>query len=62
MDCRLDDTHFTLLGFDVNNVGYNTDDDGSKGSSYGKYRYGNDDDYNYRYGNNGNDFDCYDDA
>ena len=52
------------VAYDLNNVGYNTDDDASKGSAYGTYRYGYDDDYNYaNYGvEHGNDFDCYDDA
>lgn len=55
------------VAYDVNNWGYNLDDDANKGSSYGTYRYGVDDDYkyNYYYGNGyeqGEDFDCYDDA
>ena len=45
------------VAHDLENVGYNTDDDASKGSNYGNY---NTDDDN----NNGgySDFDCYDDA
>lgn len=55
------------VAYDVNNWGYNLDDDANKGSAYGTYRYGYDDDYryNYYYGNGnaqGSDFDCYDDA
>lgn len=51
------------VAYDLNNVGYNADDDASKGSAYGTYRYGYDDDYQYNYYNvQGNDFDCYDDA
>ena len=54
------------VAYDVNNYGYNFDDDANKGSNYGTYTYGYDDDYryNYYYGGNaqGNDFDCYDDA
>lgn len=52
------------VAHDLNNYGYNTDDDASHGSSYGSYRYGYDDDYKwYYYGQNkGSDFDCYDDA
>jgi len=55
------------VAYDVNNYGYNFDDDAMKGSSYGTYTYGYDDDYryNYYYGNGnaqGSDFDCYDDA
>ena len=55
------------VAYDVNNYGYNFDDDSRKGSAYGTYTYGYDDDYRYNYyygqGNvQGNDFDCYDDA
>ena len=53
------------VAYDLNNVGYNVDDDASRGSSYGTYRYGYDDDYSFNYyygGNAGDDFDCYDDA
>lgn len=56
------------IAYDVNNYGYFADDDGAKGSSYGTYRYGFDDDYRYEYYKNkygddyafGSDFDCYD--
>lgn len=54
------------VAHDLNNYGNNADDDASRGSSYGKYRYGYDDDYAWWYwgywGYKGNDFDCYDDA
>lgn len=49
------------VAYDLNNVGYNVDDDSMKGSSYNTYNYGYDDDANQ--GNyDQNDFDCYDDA
>jgi hypothetical protein len=52
------------VAYDLNNVGYNADDDASRGSAYGTYTYGYDDDYNYNnYAvDNGKDFDCYDQA
>jgi len=52
------------VAYDLNNVGYNADDDASRGSAYGTYRYGYDDDYTWNYygQNKGDDFDCYDDA
>jgi hypothetical protein len=51
------------VAYDLNNVGYNANDDASKGSAYGTYTYGYDDYYyKYYYGNKGADFDCYDDA
>lgn len=52
------------VSYDLNNVGYNADDDASRGSAYGTYTYGYDDDYNYNnYGvDHGSDFDCYDRA
>jgi hypothetical protein len=54
------------VAYDRHNYGYGTSDSSYRGSSYGKYRYGYDDDYawsNYyssKY--SGSDFDCYDDA
>jgi hypothetical protein len=55
------------VAHDLDNYGYNVNDDASRGSNYGKYRYGYDDDYvwrywGYYYANKGADFDCYDDA
>jgi hypothetical protein len=54
------------VAHDLNNYGYNADDDASRGSSYGTYRYGYDDDYAWwywgYYQSKGYDFDCYDDA
>lgn len=51
------------VAYDLDNVGYNTNDDVSKGSAYNTYRYGYDDyAYQYYYSNKGADFDCYDDA
>ena len=51
------------VAYDLDNVGYNTNDDVSKGSAYNTYRYGYTDDYfQYYYSNKGADFDCYDDA
>jgi hypothetical protein len=54
------------IAYDLNNYGYEVNDDNYRGSSYGTYRYGFDDDYawNYYYSkkNMGDDFDCYDDA
>lgn len=54
------------VAYDRNNYGYNVDDDNYRGSSYGTYRYGYDDDYswNYYYSKKygGADYDCYDDA
>jgi len=48
------------VAYDLNNVGYNADDDSMRGSSYNTYTYGYDDDGgNY---NQQEDFDCYDDA
>jgi hypothetical protein len=44
------------LAHDLNNVGYNYDDDSMHGSSYGTYNYGYDDD-GYSYGDAA-DFDC----
>lgn len=51
------------VAYDLNNVGYNADDDASKGSSYWTYQNGYDDNnYNGNANANGDDFDCYDDA
>lgn len=52
------------VAYDLNNVGYNADDDASRGSMYNTYRFGYDDDYSYYlYGaDQQSDFDCYDDA
>jgi hypothetical protein len=49
------------VAYDLNNYGYNTDDDSSRGSTYGTYTYGYDDDYSQN-NNKEADFDCYDDA
>jgi len=46
------------VAYDLNNVGYNADDDSMRGSSYNTYGY-DDDGGNY---NQQEDFDCYDDA
>ena len=53
------------VAYDLQNYGYNADDDNNRGQNYGKYTYGYDDDYSYQYyqgDNQGDDFDCYDDA
>jgi hypothetical protein len=50
------------VAHDLNNYGWNTDDDSNKGSSYSTYaNYKNQDDYANDDGNKQN-FDCYDDA
>eukprot|EP00566_Odontella_aurita_P013132 CAMPEP_0113600024 /NCGR_PEP_ID=MMETSP0015_2-20120614/42478_1 /TAXON_ID=2838 /ORGANISM="Odontella" /LENGTH=476 /DNA_ID=CAMNT_0000508237 /DNA_START=85 /DNA_END=1512 /DNA_ORIENTATION=+ /assembly_acc=CAM_ASM_000160 len=48
------------VAYDLNNVGYNVDDDASRGSAYSYYN-GYNDDYNNG-GYNQEDFDCYDNA
>lgn len=54
------------VAYDRFNYGYSVNDDNYRGSAYGSYRYGYDDDYNwnnyYKSKYSGADFDCYDDA
>mmetsp|Transcript_19598 Transcript_19598/g.28334 ORF Transcript_19598/g.28334 Transcript_19598/m.28334 type:complete len:309 (-) Transcript_19598:70-996(-) len=50
------------VAYDLNNVGYGTDDDASKGSSYWVYNQNDDQNDGNQNGGDGTDFDCYDDA